>query len=837
MPRIIAISAETSAKLLINRFLDPGTTTDSTSVDQVLLHSTGGSDSSSTSSSSSHSDLAPLVINLCDTTGALKGPEFTPLYPQHYIPFLTRRICALIDQHNGLAAIVERGVQRGHAVLIANQLIASAITTATPAIITRILSLMPPGPAVERLLEAIVRESASTAHEANKDIDLVALLPNSKSILWDGRPEVRYFLQDKVLTQKVLPWQSMTSVLKYLCSIDRSTDPNGGTVLQDAALRVATLWSDVRAIRNLPVPRQAYLTACLVQSLHLLATGCCGCRDGLGDVMIVGQGNNKQSSSIPPALLSVLLRGISNRLESPREVIRVQGMRVGNVLSQYTGGSGSDSGSGDNNNNNGTPGLLFDDEDLSLRREEVWEMKRHAKQAKIQETPALLSVSSPPPPPSPSSVSSSDSEFERFGVDDDSDLEDENVKAVQQSTLQLRDLIANLQKSESDWKAHLLALRSAETLIQAHPDELAHYAPQLARVLLLTKVPRWAGEEQPRGEDGVEVQRFRALVATTVAEPEPVGLMLADQVYSPSLDVQQRVRALGVMAASAAEITSPGTALKAIDSSGSGSSGSSKKSSTKTLGKKVGTVTKRKQPPSSSTTTIKTKTHQQVENRFPPIALKWANALLRQVDVRRQGVDLFNRDSYVLGRVLATLGSLLEASQHSNEAVPMGLAVLQLLRAPAVHASEEPFVRRAALMASANVLMAVPPVALSSISGSKDPTTMALSEGIEWVKGWVAKTAEEDGDEGCRGMGEACRGLALALTTEAMQRALQNEQEKMEEFRLPGSELGALTLDDIVLPSSLRNGGTSTSSSIVISAPSTSTTIATKKNRDASLLF
>ncbi len=43
-------------------------------------------------------------------------------------------------------------------------------------------------------------------------------------------------------------------------------------------------------------------------------------------------------------------------------------------------------------------------------------------------------------------------------------------------------------------------------------------------------------------------------------------------------------------------------------------------------------------------------------NRFPPIALKWAAALLRHCDEPQHGIDLLGRDSFLLGKLLVTLG-------------------------------------------------------------------------------------------------------------------------------------------------------------------------------------
>lgn len=76
-------------------------------------------------------------------------------------------------------------------------------------------------------------------------------------------------------------------------------------------------------------------------------------------------------------------------------------------------------------------------------------------------------------------------------------------------------------------------------------------------------------------------------------------------------------------------------------------------------------------------------------NRFAPVAVRWATALLQQCDVRQQGIDLFGRDSLLLGRLLTVLGSFVEAAAETPAAVPLCAALLELLKAPEVSAHKE----------------------------------------------------------------------------------------------------------------------------------------------------
>lgn len=83
-----------------------------------------------------------------------------------------------------------------------------------------------------------------------------------------------------------------------------------------------------------------------------------------------------------------------------------------------------------------------------------------------------------------------------------------NTADPTKSDMQLRDIISSLQKAENDWKAQLKALRTAETLIRAHPDELEHWAVPVMKALLYTTVPKWSDEEGKPGEGSFEKQRF-----------------------------------------------------------------------------------------------------------------------------------------------------------------------------------------------------------------------------------------------------------------------------------------------------------------------------------------
>ena len=809
---VLPLSANIAVEMLTHRF------TESTGKDAVRDVLEQG-----LKSSAATEELAGLLAAVPDRVVLLPPTTCPALQSDAFIPFLTEQLVECVEndgrKYASLAAeVLFRAIQRGHGERVASTLaeltLFSSLDTNTTTsssnsrkgeVVASIFAEFPASSALEKLLESILRVLPKTytsmknknKEEESKEQDQMSIMDSCLFCLrtllpvqlWQQHSDIRLLFQDKLLTQKILPTSCLNLLLAYLNSLNsESTTNETGTdddILAAATWRVATQWGDKASILRLPPPQQAYMTCALVSSLKLLS---------------------KSRFEGYSGLLPALLRGISTRLDSPREPIRRQAMRVGKTMSQILDSSAPP---------------LFGDENIDLLSEEYWEEvaveeeedgRGDGKDAKISrekkkkkrrnQTAALENINNKSKSTNTSTgdedypmtetdsdddistISSTDSEFERY------DLEESDDEDVAKTNLQLRDLISLIQKSESDWKGHLRALRSAESLIRAAPDELVHYSVPLARALLLTTAPAWADEELPPGEDPIEDQRFRSLVALTAAAPEPVGLSLASEVYSPSLDVQQRSRALAVMAAAAQEISSPGSILKSLENSNNNGENEPSKSTQwylqgeKVPGKagRVVRASERSLEKSAAAARGEPTTPINKGNRFPPIALKWAAALLKEIDVRRHGVDLFGRDFFILGRVLATLGSFLEASQQSPQAASLATAVIELIKGHNVYDNEEPYVRRAALMAASHACMAVPPGAIAtallpsslavaaarSPSSSSQSASTALVERFEWLREWADETAEKDPDNSCRMMAAACRGLQGALSAEAM---------------------------------------------------------------------
>ncbi|GAQ83388.1 protein with Telomere length regulation protein [Klebsormidium nitens] len=382
----------------------------------------------------------------------------------------------------------------------------------------------------------------------------------------------------------------------------------------------------------------------------------------------------------------------------------------------------------------------------------------------------------PPPEHEPDSDDDSVTSLEPYDMEDDvADLDGEKVPT------QLRECAAALRKKE-DWEGVEKALAAAEGLVRADPDELGDVSLELARALLHVRVSEFSIDGE---EDQHEERRYKALVALLAHATAPVVAFLTSEVFSPHLDVHQRLLILDVLQGAAQElsglqsrtVTAPQppsidqappppqarnpTPWKEIDAPG-GSAWShafERNLPLRADQKRVGKSRYWGKTDREKITRV-------VKNRFAPVAAAFMLPLMRDFDKRSHGVDWLGREFLVLGRFLHLLGTLVECSAPSIETQPLAAALLDLLRARAVSGHVEPYVRRQALFAAASVLMTLAPAqVIAALVGDHSPA----ADGLDWVRGWAAEVAENDPDEACREMGEACLQLQSNLATRAME--------------------------------------------------------------------
>ncbi|GLI69267.1 hypothetical protein VaNZ11_013803, partial [Volvox africanus] len=372
------------------------------------------------------------------------------------------------------------------------------------------------------------------------------------------------------------------------------------------------------------------------------------------------------------------------------------------------------------------------------------------------------------------------------------DTEADAWQRAEPSSLQLRALAAALRKQD-DVKGVLTALKRLEEIIRAAPDELGLLAPELVRSLLHCRVPEWA-QEGPEGREGSSgrgvavpadstqgassppalLQHRNCLVALLAVAPLAAGDALLPEIYSPHLDLHQRLTLLDSLTAAAAELADPRVAPRLTQGPGGRpllqrpdpsqlpaahcrhqlSSGTqlpaqssdpwqSGPGGVRPMGREFadgmqggggGDITtqpgvlrraprtrvwapvalrKRKEQEDAAMAGKQAPGAATFRNRFADVALRWAAGLLREVDRVKHGVDLLGRDHQLLGRLLTTLANFAEAAGGSTALPPLASATLELIRAPQVHGHPEPYVRRAALLSVGQILAQLPPAAVA----------------------------------------------------------------------------------------------------------------------------
>ncbi|KAF8067273.1 Telo2 [Scenedesmus sp. PABB004] len=312
-----------------------------------------------------------------------------------------------------------------------------------------------------------------------------------------------------------------------------------------------------------------------------------------------------------------------------------------------------------------------------------------------------------------------------------------------------------------------------------------------------------------------EVQRGRALAAVLSLAPLTAGDTMIAELYSPHLDQYQRVLILDALAAAAMEMSdprraprlaagSPGAAPALLppagarraaapppralaggapggaspageggvegEPAGAGGGAAAAPGLVAARSRVWGKVSLAKQQEQAAAGGAGAGAARTFRNRFAPVAVRWASALLKECDVRHHGIDLFGRDALLLGRLLTVLGTFVEAAGETPAAVPLAAGLLEVLRAGEVSGHKEVFVRRAVLVAASQVVRHLPPARLAGamVGRESDATDRVLVERLQWLLGWARATAAGDADEHCRLLAAGCVAWQVELSEGAM---------------------------------------------------------------------
>jgi hypothetical protein len=430
-------------------------------------------------------------------------------------------------------------------------------------------------------------------------------------------------------------------------------------------------------------------------------------------------------------LVPAILKGIGVYLESPLPNVRKIGMCVGNALSSVLSPDSPQ---------------IFPDE--GLHDAILLDAPEDIAQEKLDRNqgPAVKRVVvERRDARAPDSDDDTDSEFgyQENLPDLDQDDSDANYR--------LQEVVKMLGGNEDHWKEQLEAISVSEQIIRASPDELGLYVEPLAKGLMFTRLPAWAkdeGEVKNAGDGTVcsgssslsslplaapsyEQKRMDALLALVLELPEAAGGCLIEAFYSPSANIEHRTKSLQLLSSGAKEL--------ALDSKGR-------------------------------------------------VILQWSAKLLGQCDKPRHGVDMFGRDTYLLGCLLCTMGNFLEACAGTLDALYLGTATIKLVLSNTVRRSPEIFVRRSALAAAARAISSVPAASvcasvaddmLPEAGGGRasrgrvttgTPTAREFSSLLVTAKGWFEEVLNgTDADDTCQKLAQGCLNYLQLLVIDALE--------------------------------------------------------------------
>jgi hypothetical protein len=860
--RITTAAGEFTSQLLESYFssLPPSPSSSSSSFIQDII--TQLSESNTTTTVDENEEKLSIALSSLLDKAAPYYDTCPSLQPATFIPTIITNLLHIDNNNNNdtttcrslkvLSDLMTRLSRRGHVAIVATTLITAVQQQhegnkeKNRVNVQQCIKMAEDSHGLGILLLSMITQSSSSSSSSSSVPILPLVLPRST---WIERTDVQQLTTNTWLGHFTLHPTAINQILDYLHHISDSGD-QVLLLLPGIVTRLAAVWGDVSGtIQVMSLRQQACITYTIVQCLKRM---------------------NKQQVEQYPRLLMNVLSGVSARLESPLIVVKKQGMRVGDALSLVLEPGkkplfyDDDDNTGDNSSSNSS------DDDvvviIGCPEEQWWSEATCTGEADNGKTTIKKkkkekeTVKEKMPPGKDRNVSrknnkieeqeqgsggvltetdsdddgiisiaSSDSEFEQYDISDSDSDDDGNDDGGKHSHIQLRDLPKMLTrgvdgKDTQGWKDQILALRLTESLVRASPDELPMHAESLAKALLYAQLPKWLDEEMKPGSglSTVEGQRYKNMVALLTEVPEQAGLTIASHVYSPSLDMHQRVLALSALSTAAEELAHPGKhlAITTRKQQCEGDEGRRRRvSSGMTVDgqQRIGRVTWMAQQTlanlqqqqemmrigsnsNSSSQYVPTSI-----NKFPSVALKWAAALLKECDVQKHGVDLFGRDAYLLGKLLTTLGTFIECCSGTTSAQPLALATMELLHNPRIHDHPEPFVRRAALLSAGHVVsQGVPPsllasaaLLLSSSSSSSSrgtnnisstiiaystTTDLTITTGIDditateetavrllhWLMQWVDSVADKDSDETCIKMGVSVKNLSSQIAAQVL---------------------------------------------------------------------
>ncbi|RDX87738.1 Telomere length regulation protein TEL2-like protein, partial [Mucuna pruriens] len=686
----------------------------------------------------------------------------------------------------------------------------------------------------ERISELILHKLAT---EHANDVQAYWVLWLLFHRIFKLRASVRSMFVDKFLLWKVFPVSCLKWILQFAvheCPPGTLLSGHNRLGLLNTVQRLVAVWSKKEFVQTAPIEQQAYISAALGLSLETMSKEEL---DGMKNAMhLILQGVSCNYHLLNCVSIIRMARGIM--LESPNHLVRKMASCVALVLSKIIDPKNplylDDSCIGEtidwefgftipkkgnlaasNFGEKGVEGTKIStvsgperDSDSPSKKEKSIHVKGKKKllDFNVLDPDEIIDLASlnlesdsnnedDDDSASENSYSSSDSSLQPYDLsDDDSDLK-RNIS-------QLADVVAALRKSD-DADGVERAIDVAEKLIRASPDELKHAARDLTRILVQVRCSDIALEGT---EESTEDKRQRGLVALAVTCPFESLETLNKLLYSPNVDISQRIMILDVMTEAAQElaeskIMKPKHQTSSLisdvsdtrpwflpSSTGTPGAGSWKQiSGTGTLLNWSNSYERELPPKPNQVKKGKTRRwslrppaqQNQMEyshNKFPMYAAAFMLPAMEGYDKKRHGVDLLGRDFIVLGKLIYMLGVCMKSVAMHPEASVLAPSLLNMLRSREVCHHQEAYVRRAVLFAAACVLVALHPSYISSalLEGNAE-----ISTGLEWIRTWALDVADSDTDKECYTMAITCIQLHAEMALQTS-RALESTRSSLK---------------------------------------------------------
>ncbi|KAH7441907.1 hypothetical protein KP509_03G061400 [Ceratopteris richardii] len=658
--------------------------------------------------------------------------------------------------------------------------------------------------AVERLIKALLlRMSDKQVNDADAYLMLYTLF--SQHIA--NHKNIRLLFTEKILDWTNLPLRCLKWILHFaiFCHPPVKVQANCSARFQMNSLNINAIrhfvqvWAEERFIQSAEMQKQLHITAAICISLGVMT---------------------KQDTESSPDFLKFLLHGISRRLESPIPFVRKIAKKVALAFSLLV---------------DETNPLLLDEVDnvedlcdwevpdtegeniIARDNSAVEQQKDYSHESKSAVDPVepakeerkMKKVKHLSEPYDPDEVidlrtfrsfeddeadssenkdSESECSLEPYDLsDDESDIHKNKFP------MQLRDCAANLRKGDEPEVVEK-ALEVAERLVRARPEELENVAPDLVHALIHVRCSDVAVEGQ---EESAEKKRYDSLVALLACAPLTVDVFTGT-LYSPHVDISQRILILEVMSDAAREIANSGASashrldmkqITEIDKSWYGpgvwpqiGAGPWKEIDEPNLMVSLIRKYERELPPRRENFKDSGKSrrwghrsmqiqrenrsetsHTSRKNNFATYAPSFMLPVMRDYDKKQQGVDLIGRDFVVLGRLICMLGVCMECISLQPEACILGAGLVSMLSSKRISGHPEVYVRRATLYAISRVMLSLHPSQVKNAINGEDEE---IRSGLKWIHSWALEVAENDTDRECSTMALACLQIHSELLYE-----------------------------------------------------------------------